>query len=69
MQYNQITVEISRTHNLGNYSNIKPTVSSIVALSEDDPPEQAIEEARLLAEAQIDAAICQAMRGDDDVAF
>jgi len=68
MQVKQITVEISRTYNLGNFSNIKPTVSIIAALSEGDDPEQAADEARLLAETQIDAAICQATRGDDNTA-
>lgn len=73
MQTKQITVEISRTFNLGNYNNIKPSVTILVHLDEDDDPKIALADASETAEAQILAIIARAANpqegGSDDLPF
>lgn len=71
MQVKQVTFELSRTHNLGNYNNVKPTASALIHLEEGDSPEEALAVARTLCEAQIKLAILSAegkpARASDDL--
>lgn len=60
-QIKQITVEYAYTFNLGNYSNVKPTVTLTAELSEGDDPELVIldlqKQARLAVQEEIDATL------------
>lgn len=60
MQVKQVIFEIARTHNLGNYNNVKPTARVVIDLEEGNDPDAALRQARLSCQAQIDAAIAQA---------
>ncbi len=73
MQVKQVTFELSRTHNLGNYSSVKPTANVLIHLEEGDSPEEAMASARTICEAQIKLAILSAegkpAPASDDVPF
>lgn len=66
MQVKQITVEIMRTYNLGNYNNIKPSVSVLVHLDEGDDPETVIAETSRMALRQIERAAKQNVTDQED---
>ncbi len=38
MQIKQVSFELSRTINLGNYSNVKPTIGVVIELNTNDSP-------------------------------
>ena len=72
MQVKNISVEVSFTYSLGNYSSCKPSFSVVAELQEGDNYEDEMALLRAALMRQIDSALMDAkalQRGQDDVAF
>lgn len=57
MEVQSVTVGLEFTHNLGNYSNLKPMVSISALISDGELPGQVLEILRLSVLEQIDLLI------------
>jgi hypothetical protein len=69
MQIKQIQVTYTRTHNLGNYSSLKPEVTLSATLDEGDDPKTCLDQLMALARAQIAAEVAKAQPAPAEKAF
>lgn len=62
MQIKTVEISLGITHNLGNYSNISPSISLSAVVSEHELPSTVLEVLRLTVLEEIDTLIKQAIR-------
>lgn len=68
MQRTKIVVTYQRTHNLGNYSNVRPSISIEGTLEESDDPEVVKQQLRAEARAFVHEVIDEALESEGQAA-